>query len=76
MTDHFASRAQFLAAYAEEKGISWKQDAQHLPKGDHFARLGFLADRLGISFALALDETLTKETLHNLSNKKDHARIS
>ena len=67
MTEQFAGRAKFLAGYAQEKGISFQEEAAHLPTGDHLALLGLLAHRLGISLAVALDESITKETLHKLS---------
>jgi hypothetical protein len=76
MTEHFADRAQYLAAYAQEKGMRWKEQAQQLPKGDHFALLGLLADQLGIPLAVAMDESITKETLNKLTTKKDNGRIS
>lgn len=72
MTKQFAGRAQFLASYAQEKGISWKEEAQHLPQGDNIALVGLLADRLGISLAAAVDESITKETLNKLTNKQNN----
>ena len=68
MTEQFASRANLLAGYAQQKGISFQEEADRLPKGDYLALVGLLAHRLGIPLAVAIDESLSKETLHKLSN--------
>lgn len=64
-------RLQVLAAVARTHAIEWEADAQRLPPGDDIAQLGLLADRLGIPFAVALDEEFDEAELQALVKRED-----
>lgn len=71
MTEELSNRVEILAEYADENGITWKDEAKLLPKGDNVAILGLLADRLGIPFSAALDEKVSKEIISKLNRKEE-----
>jgi hypothetical protein len=72
MKDQFEDRVHFLANYADKKAISWQEDARELPQGDNLALIGLLADRIGIPFQAAMDETVTEKDLRILSGEEVH----
>ena len=48
-------KADLLARLATSRGVVWEADARTLPPDDDVARIGLLADRLGLSLGNALD---------------------
>jgi hypothetical protein len=69
--ENIARRAKTLRGIAEELGVDWKKRASTLPSNDQLAMLGLLADSLGVSIAVALDEEASKADLlkHINANK-------
>ena len=61
MVEYLEERAELLGRMAASHGINWKSDADALPKGDMVARIGLLADRLGIGLPEALDPDLGED---------------
>ncbi|HMN93832.1 MAG TPA: hypothetical protein PKC60_11445 [Hydrogenophaga sp.] len=51
-------KAELLGRLATARGIAWEADARNLPPDDDVARVGLLADRLGLSLGNALDPLL------------------
>jgi hypothetical protein len=71
MQNTVQSRVQVLAAVARTLAVEWEADAQRLPPGDDIAQLGLLADRLGIPFAVALDDEFDEAELQALITRED-----
>jgi hypothetical protein len=53
--DPLATRAQELLAVARAEGLDIDDELAQLPVGDHVARVGYLANRLGFDFGIAFD---------------------
>lgn len=59
--DAISANVQVLSRLATAKAIAWEEDVKKLPEDEQIAKLGFLADRLGIPLAVALDSSMGEE---------------
>ncbi|MDO8903585.1 hypothetical protein [Hydrogenophaga sp.] len=66
-------KADMLGRLASSRGMAWEAEARPLPPDDDVARIGLLADLLGISLGNALDPQLTEaDYLALLAKGEDH----
>lgn len=66
-------KADMLGRLASSRGMAWEAEARALPPDDDVARIGLLADLLGISLGNALDPQLTEaDYLALLAKGGDH----
>lgn len=69
----FSENIKILSRLATSKSISWEEDAKSLPKDDPIAKLGLLADRLGIPLALAIDTDTSEDQFREILEDQSDA---